>query len=742
MLRATIPLMATCLPLAAAAAEPTTTPAPAGADTLVAEAPVVTVTATRTEKDVLEAPATVSVITGRQIEDRLVTDIKDLVRYEPGVSVRNSPARFTAAGSSTGRDGNSGFNIRGLEGNRVLLTVDGVRVPDGFSFGPQATGRGDFADLGLVKSVEILRGPASALYGSDGVAGAVSLVTKDPADLLADGDDVAAEVRFGYAGADDSWTKGALVAGRSGRWEALLAYARRDGEEQETKGTNGAANTDRTKANPQEVASDAVLAKLVFRASDAHRFRLTLDHLDRDVDSMVLSAIAKPPLAATSVIGLTGRDDTERTRVSFDHLYAAGLPVLETLHWTAYHQDGKVRQYSAEDRNTAADRVRDSRFENAVTGLGIEADSQVLGSGLTHRFSYGGDVSLTRQEGLRDGVVAPVGERFPAKPFPDTDYVLGGLYVQDEVTALDGALTLYPALRVDYYRLDPKGGDPLYPYPTATASDWHLSPKLGGLYWVTPSVGLFANYARGYKAPSPSQVNNGFENLVFNYRSLPNPDLKPETSETVEGGVRSRQDGWTASATAFAGWYDDFIDQIQVSGSLTPADPGIFQFVNLGKVKIRGAEAKLQYRADNGLGLVAAASYAKGDSRVDGVKAALDSVDPAKLVAGVSYRDPADRFGGELSVTRSAGKALSRTACGTGCASASLPFTPGAFTLVDLTGFWALSDRMTLRAGVFNLFDEKVWWWSDVRGVLANSAVKDAYSQPGRNASVSVTVRF
>ncbi|WP_447516061.1 TonB-dependent receptor plug domain-containing protein, partial [Clostridioides difficile] len=84
--------------------------------------------------------------------------------YEPGISVPRGPTRFGAALGPTGRAGNEGFVIRGIGGNRVLIQVDGVRGPDGFSFGAQSTGRGDYVDLGLVKSVEILRGPASALY--------------------------------------------------------------------------------------------------------------------------------------------------------------------------------------------------------------------------------------------------------------------------------------------------------------------------------------------------------------------------------------------------------------------------------------------------------------------------------------------------------------------------------------------------------------------------------------------------
>jgi hemoglobin/transferrin/lactoferrin receptor protein len=158
-----------------------TSPAWAGE---TAEDGTITVTATRIPQAVEEVPATVTVISEEKIADELASDVRDLIRFEPGVSVRRAPSRFTAAFSSTGRGGNESFNIRGIEGNRVLIQVDGIRVPDGFSFGAQSAGRGDFVDLGIVKSVEILRGPASALYGSDGLAGAVSFITSDPEDLL------------------------------------------------------------------------------------------------------------------------------------------------------------------------------------------------------------------------------------------------------------------------------------------------------------------------------------------------------------------------------------------------------------------------------------------------------------------------------------------------------------------------------------------------------------------------------
>lgn len=143
--------------IACALAAPAWAQAPGDDD--AARAPAITVIATRAPEKVEDVPATVTVKTDEQIADEMASDIKDLVRFEPGVSVRQSPSRFGAALGVTGRDGASSFNIRGLDGNRVLIQVDGVRVPDGFEFGAQAAGRGGYVDLGLVKSVEFCAVP-------------------------------------------------------------------------------------------------------------------------------------------------------------------------------------------------------------------------------------------------------------------------------------------------------------------------------------------------------------------------------------------------------------------------------------------------------------------------------------------------------------------------------------------------------------------------------------------------------
>ncbi|MFZ2030916.1 MAG: TonB-dependent hemoglobin/transferrin/lactoferrin family receptor [Vitreimonas sp.] len=708
----------------------------------------VVVTATRTAQNVDNVPATVSVITDRDIENQLAESIKDIVRYEPGVSVRASPSRFGAALASTGRDGNSGFNIRGLEDNRVLMTVDGIRIPDGFAYGPAAFGRGDYVDLDLLRSVEIVRGPASALYGSDGLAGAVSFITRDPQDFLQGHQNFAGRARVTYASADESWAENLIGAGRAGNWSAYVSYTRRDGHELDNQGDNDALNATRTTPNPQDATSNAALARVVYAPSDHQRFRLTYDWGNREVDTEAYSGRTPPPVpptlpSATSVIDLDGFDKSDRQRISFDHHFEVDGSFITRGQWAIYWQESHSSEFSREDRLTAADRTRLTTFDNSVWGGAIQLESE-FGTGiLDHHLVYGADYSLTHQEGLRDGTVPSLGDFFPQRPFPTTDYTLAGAFAQDEISTGNGALQIFPALRYDYYDLSPKP-DALFAAATAAQSDSHLSPKFGIVFWPSDHFGAFVNYAEGFKAPAPSQVNNFFQNPIFGYTSIPNPDLRPETSTSIEGGLRFRDVGfagatWHASVSVFSGWYDDFISQQVVSGSGAPGDPLVFQYINLGSVEISGAEARGDASWNNGFGLHLAASTATGTNTTGGGHTPLNTIDPWKFVAGLSYDDPDGRFGGQLIATHSEGKDardIDQSQCSGPC------FAPGNFTILDLTAYWNLTQNAALRVGAFNLTDEKYWWWGDVRGNAASNPTLDAYTQPGRNFSVSLGYRF
>lgn len=710
----------------------------------------ITITSTRVPVAEERAPATISVITEEDIADDFITDIKDLVRYEPGVSVRRAPARFGAALGTTGRARNEEFTIRGIGGNRVLIQVDGIRAPQGFSFGAQDSGRGGYADVSLVKSVEILRGPASALYGSDGLAGAISFTTRDPADMIDPGNSYGGFVSAQYSSADNEFAETAALAAQGGDFSAMLAYTRRDFNELDNQASVGGVGETRTLPNPQEGRSNAWLGKLVWE-DGGHRVRLTGEHMNLDVDSRVLSgegpAFLFGPSPSWIVDSLTAEDSTTRSRASIDWTWQSsgdGDSFLDYAHLAAYWQDGEDVQFTDEDRTAVSttprpDRERLNTFENEVWGIVAEGRSILTSDGITQTLAFGGDISWTRQEGLRDGTEPPTGEVFPTRAFPATDFTLGGIYIADEISLLDGAVTIYPALRYDFYDLNPTD-DPLLPTFSGSAqSGDRLSPKIGATAEIIPGVLLFANYAQGFRAPTPSQVNNFFSNPAFGYTSAPNPDLGPERSTSYEAGIRYSDDNARLSLAVFRADYDDFIDQQVVGGSFTPADPAIYQFVNLDDVKVEGIEAKASYSFANGISLRAAAAYADGEV-IDptGATAPLGSIDPFEVVAGIGWTSPSGDTGLELSATYNARKSLDDTAgvCSADC------FRPDSFTIVDVTAFYAVTDAVKLRGGVFNIFDETYAYWSDVRGLSATSTITEAYTRPGRNASVSLSYTF
>lgn len=690
----------------------------------------VTVSATRSERRVDKVPATVSVIPAAQIEQSGARDIKDVFRDELDVSVRAAPTRFTAAGASTGRAGNEGINIRGLEGNQVLMLVDGIRVPNSFSFGSFASGRGDYLDVDGIKTVEVLRGPASTQFGSDGLAGAVSFRTLDPGDLLKPGQTVGGFARSSYASVDRSWSNTLGVAGANERWQGMLLGSYRQGHEVDNQGSNQALNANRTTPNPVDYNNGYLLGKASLKIDPTQQLGFTFETQKRKQDTEVYSARGVAPLSSTSVIDLDTRDHIERKRLSLEHrfndLNALGIQRAETR---VYWQDAKVSQYGAEDRYTAADRTRDSSYRTRVAGLSTLLESNLAGW-LNQRLTYGADWSRSRISGVRDGTVPPFGETFPTKPFPDTDHVLAGAFVQSEIQA--GAFSIIPGLRFDHYKLSPSTAG--YSGTAVSLSGQAVTPRLGVVWQWAPAFAPYGQWAKGFRAPTPDQVNNGFSNLASGYTTVGNAHLKAEHADSLELGFRGRLERVRYSVAAFDNRYRDFISQQAVGGAGTAANPTVFQYINLANARIHGLEARSEWTLDRGWTATAGFAYAKGHSEANGVKTPLDTVQPFRLALGLRHEQAT--WGTRAQLVHSAGKA--RSDISTGAAQ----FAPPAYNVLDLGWHWKLRPQVTLNANLNNVFNARYWRWSDVSGLAASSTVADAYTAPGRNAQVSVRYDF
>ena len=343
--------------------------APAHAEPSLRE---VVISASRAETFTDDAPMSVDVLNQADIERNLVTDIRAAADVLPNVSVPRGPSRFAITGvaNSTGRDGNAGFSIRGLGGNRVLMMVDGIRVPHSYIFGGNAFGR-DYVAMDLVKRIEVLRGPSSALYGSDGLAGLVNIITPEPADFLrtqADGHQaVGGRVSATWTGDNRGLSVAGTVAGHLREdlgW--LVTASGRQGHGHRTMGTVDTPDTRRTTANPQDDTDKALLAKLVYRPGGGQKHVLTAEHVGKRSDINLLSSRSILPLSGTpaviagAILDERARNTAERNRLTWDAHVPVNSVLADTVHTVLGMQHAKARQTGWSDRKTLPDRERDT----------------------------------------------------------------------------------------------------------------------------------------------------------------------------------------------------------------------------------------------------------------------------------------------------------------------------------------------------------------------------------------------
>lgn len=725
--------------------------------------PEVAVTATRLTEETKDIPATISVIDSQQIDRNLVQSLQNLFRYEPGVSVNSDPNRFGA----------TSINIRGLEGNRVLIQVDGVRAPNLFTFGvgPFNTSGRNMVDLDQMKRVEVLRGPASTLYGSDALGGVVSYLTKDPLDYL----DLSLAPGYGavktlYASANDSWQTTATAAGGNKDVQGMVMYTYTTGHETKNFGTNDVVGPARTAPNPLDSKEYNLLGKLVFTPNANNTLKFTLEQFKNDADVDILSLNASTPKTTS----LYGQDDVRRTRgsINYDYLDPSGA-WLHAFSAQVYQQRSETNSASQETRaatsagcSGTANGVntcyipRQFDFQQVLTGGSAQVESLVTW-GAPQRILWGGELFETETSALRDATIYNLttgtstktlaGDTFPVRDFPNTTSLTFGAYVQDQISFLDDRLVVTPGLRYDYYKLTVHP-DALYTNnapPGVTASDFNdsaWSPKLAVLYRIDKNWNVYANYAFGFRAPPFDDVNAAFRNPVQSYVLIPNPSLTSETSQGIELGVKGEAGWGKVAVAAFYNRYKDFIDSRVALDC--PSDPQCvpgffftFQSVNRARVRIYGAEAKGEYVISPNWTLAGSIAYADGEDTT--LDQPLNSVAPVTGVVGVRYdQTTASRgqFGGAVNITAVARKSQSDIAnVGT-----VAPFPTPGYATMDLTGYWVINKYARIAAGVFNIFDKKYWNWSDVNtGVVPGTgAYLDRYTQPGTNASVSLQLSF
>lgn len=674
----------------------------------------VVVSATRSNQTIQDTAASVAVVSDQDIEENMVNSVADLFDYTPGVNVQ-----------ADSRQGVQSINIRGMEGNRVKILVDGVSQPNQFinSFSFINSGRVD-VDVDMLKSVEIVKGAASSLQGSDAIGGIVAFETKGPKDFLNDGKDFGGHAKLNYSSSDNSFSQSVALANRTGDLESLVAYTHRAGGEINNFSDDRKQDTD----------ANNLLVKLQYQVNESNRVEFTGEYVKGVTDTVFNDSDYKD---------YTGKDTTDRTRVGIKHIWDVNNVAIDRLEWQLDYLTKKTNGIT--DRTYLSDgnvQKKDYVYSDKGVQGDIQLEKYLMMGSAEHFIVYGASFSAKDISNTND-------EYNSTKPdtqvfyMPEASESRYGLFLQDEITI--GQFILTPGVRFDSFETKPGSNFPAGggydPALYKDYSDSAVTGRLGALYTVNPSNKVFAQISQGFRAPDFQELFYSFGNPAHRYESIPNPDLKAEKSLSYEMGWRHDVAASSTEIAVFYSTYDDFIDRKKTG--TTSGGISQYQNVNVDQATIKGAEISnvLNWHqlidAPQGITTRLSAAYTEGK---DGDGNGLNSVNPWNAVVGFNYDAPSEVWGSSLKVVYTAAKKQSDITPDNDFFGNPYPaFAPGSSTVVDLTAYYVPMKDLTLRAGIFNLTDEEYYNWSDVRGQKKEDKF---YTQAGRNFGLSAKYDF
>ncbi len=697
-----------------------------------------------------------------KLDENMVSDFKDFSRrIDAGVN-------FNEATKSV--------NIRGLQDNRVLTTIDGIRLPWLTDPRESAKGGGNAFDFDSLSSMDITKGADSSQYGSGALGGVVQLKTLNPEDIIKDGESFGALTKSTYDSTDSSVGGNAAIAARFDETWLLIQGGYKKGHESDSRGDIGGYGATRTEANPMDFVQKNLLVKLHQYIEGGHRIGLTGEFFNRadDIDNM------RGTTSSYQQGTLNSGEEVDRKRVSgsYEFISPDGSDIVDLANISVYWQKEQLNNTTDAIR-TMDPRAfapgaaalhygppygvyqRDNMIEQTSYGITGNAAKEALIGDVRHEFRFGGELYWQKTHQYSSGVdncpdvdwttiSQPYGPQScrmlhtNASDMPDVDSTVAGFFVEDDIKFLDDRLTVTPGVRFDWYSHTPKRTSAFENSPNYDAAfmqktdDFGISPKLRLAWQATPELELFTQYARGFRAPSVTELYQNF-GAPGSYARLGNPNLKTETSDGFELGARYADDTYSWSATVFNNYYRNFIDSVMLAppGGEYPV-AGITGYENLAKARIYGVELGGEWRFQENWRTWGsfAWSQGKGTPKTTNKEQYLNSVAPLRAIVGLGYFT--ETWGSDVSLTMASARTKVSDsgfkAPGYGLVDATVWWQPEKIGDVDVSG-------LRVQAGVFNVFDKKYW---NAVGVPDGTSLasRDYFSEAGRTFKVSITKKF
>ena len=706
----------------------------------------ISVTGTRSPRATKNVPASVKVTDKNEIDTRGITDLRDLFKYDAGVSIRSNATNYT------NNYGQHSINIRGMDKNRVLMQRDNINLPNRYSFSYEM-GRGDYVDLSTLKSVEVLKGPASSLYGSDALGGMVSYQSLYPEDLLGAEETFKIELPVKYDGSSNQTSGTTRIAVRDddSGIEGVIVTTISYGEEDNVK-------ADDKYIDDSEISKKNIYTNIVKNIDDYTRFNLIYENVDTKRNT--IQAKARLSSLYSSVeedvdvnrwMGQLGYEyENEDSGKLFE--YAKVNLYVQDAEW---NDDAKVEYpggFSRGSYSAPKSVVNDYRYDDESKGLNIQFRSDSTSSGVNHEFTYGMDYSTTFNTRPRKKTTTQSGTTSieNIKDTADADTTKYGFYLQDAIT-FDKAdrLELIAGIRYDKYDIDAVTDsayentvDSVGPVnPVVDLENSTVNPSLALIYNISPELSAFGKYSTAFRSPTHSELNTAHGNRFRGYYYLANPDLKPETSDNYEFGLKGDYSKLDFSLVSFISKYEDLIeDKSTRTGTdctaliRRPCD--VIVPSNVEDAEIWGIELNSEYNFKEdktGFTLISSVAYSRGDDTSGTEDKELTSIEPFKAILGLRYTDADNKWSTELTNTY-VGDARTTTA---------LEDNPSkSYSVLDLTSVFNVNERLSVDLGIFNLNDTRYFNYSTVKSQNSSSADVNRFSEPGRNVKAGFKFIF
>lgn len=727
-----------------------------------------------------EVKATQIKKTRKAIQEELVSDNYDLVRYATDVGISDNGRR------------NKGFAMRGVEGNRVGISIDGVNLPDSEENSLYAR-YGNFnssrlsIDPELVQGIDIMRGADSFNSGSGAIGGSVNYRTLGADDIILPNKKWGILLKNGYASKNNEWTHTLGAAYKDDKFDATLLYSYRDGHEMKSNG-NGKdiVGNARGIPDPSHHKNHSYLAKVGYFITPTQRVSASFNaqRANNFVDEK-----------SYQLAGLwrESYDISKRYNANIAYEYFpehSWLSYLKTeLDWQktdigsnnykgGYRYTADFSDYAGKSLIEIQDTSMNSRFMRASLRAELTPWETRFGS---HQFTVRTGISQKDFDNRNeheypninaDGSSARDSESIQ-HPVRTRSFFA---QLQDNVS-WNHIFSSQLGIRYDWDELVPQDLKAFCracskkPAPNTFQS---LSGSLGLDAQLNDIWKIGYNISSGFRIPTASEMYFSFNHPAGNW--IPNPNLKAEQALNQSINIQAEDKLGSFGMSFYHIRYKNFLTEQEStykkwnkfynSHSAGYGEQAYYttiaqQAVNIDRARISGLELTSKVNLDQiisaipeGWKFLANLGYAKG--KLSGTEASLLSIQPIKVILGIGYEDPHDIWGlnfkaSYLGAKKSKDAQVVQYSRNFVREVKDYPYLNGSAVLFDLYGFYKLNKNVTLRAGVYNILNRKYHTWDTLRGInkisTTDSVDKEGkglerFYAPGRNFAGSVEIRF